>query len=140
MPLDALRPLTDRTLHYGFITSPDEWTYLAPVYDAYTRNLSGYAVRDEQSWRSHISAQLAEGNIAVCLDGDRPVGYLFYQLGEPTIVSGEFVYATARKKEICIISIITAHKAIHFSGTKESMTSRTASIPMANRAMKLCLS
>ncbi len=99
MPLDALRPLTDRTLHYGFITSPDEWTYLAPVYDAYTRNLSGYAVRDEQSWRSHISAQLAEGNIAVCLDGDRPVGYLFYQLGEPIIVSGEFVYATAKGKK-----------------------------------------
>lgn len=99
LPLDALRPLTDRSLHYGFLTSPDQWQCLAPVYEAYTRHLSGYAVRDEASWRSHMEAQLAEGNIAVCFDGDRPVGYLFYQLGEPTIVSGEFVYATAKGKK-----------------------------------------
>jgi predicted acetyltransferase len=99
MPLEALRPLTDRSLHYGFVNSPDQWNYLAPVYDAYTRKLSGYAVRDEASWRSHIEAQLAEGNIAVAFDGTIPVGYAFYQLGEPTIVSGEFVYATAQGKK-----------------------------------------
>lgn len=98
MPLEALRPLTDRTLRYGFINSPDQWHYLAPVYEAYTKNLSGYALRDEASWRSHIEAQLAEGNIAVCFDGDMPVGYAFYVLGEPTIVSGEFVYSTAKGK------------------------------------------
>lgn len=99
MTLEALRPLTDRSLHYGFINSPDQWNYLAPVYDAYTKNLSGYAVRDEVSWRSHIEAQLAEGNIAVAFDNNIPVGYAFYQLGEPTIVSGEFVYATAKGKK-----------------------------------------
>lgn len=81
LPLESLRPLTDRTVRYGFVNSPDQWHYLATVYEAYTKNLSGYAVRDEMSWRSHIEAQLAEGNIAVCFDGDRPIGYLFYQLG-----------------------------------------------------------
>lgn len=99
MPLDALRPLADRTLRYGFVNSTDQWKYLAPVYEAYTRGLSGYAQRDEASWRSHIEAQLAEGNIAVAFDGDTPVGYAFYQLGEPTIVSGEFVYSTIRGKK-----------------------------------------
>ena len=99
LPLESLRPLTDRTVRYGFVNSPDQWHYLATVYEAYTKNLSGYAVRDEMSWRSHIEAQLAEGNIAVCFDGDRPIGYLFYQLGAPTIMSGEFVYATAKGKK-----------------------------------------
>ena len=98
MPLEALRPLTDRSLHYGFINSTDQWHYLAPVYEAYTKRLSGYAVRGEASWRSHIEAQLAEGNIAVAFDGDIPVGYAFYQLGEPTIHCGEFIYSTARGK------------------------------------------
>ncbi len=98
MPLDALRPLTDRSVRFAFVNSPDQWPYLAAVYDAYTHDLSGYAVRDEASWRSHIEAQLAEGYIAVAFHGDTPIGYLFYQLGEPTIVSGEFVYTTMQGK------------------------------------------
>lgn len=98
MPLEALRPLTDRSVHYGYITSPDQWRDLAPVYEAYTKGLSGYAVRDEASWRSHIEAQLAEGDIAVAFHDETPVGYLFYKLGEPTIYSGEFVYATLQGK------------------------------------------
>lgn len=98
MPLEALRPLTDRTVRYGFVNSSDQWQYLAQVYDAYTKNLSGYAVRDEASWRSHIEAQLAEGNIAVVFHDDTPIGYLFYKLGEPTIYSGEFVYSTLQGK------------------------------------------
>lgn len=99
MPLEALRPLTDRNVRFGFINSSDQWQYLAQVYDAYTRKLSGYAVRDEASWRSHIDAQLVEGNIAVAFRGDVPIGYLFYKLGEPTIYSGEFVYATLQGKK-----------------------------------------
>ena len=91
MLLEALRPLTDRTVRYAFVNSPDQWPYLAAVYEGYTKDLSGYALRDEKSWRSHIEAQLAEGNIAVCFDGEEPIGYAFYQLGEPAIISGEFV-------------------------------------------------
>lgn len=73
MNLEALRPLTDRTVRYAFVNSPDQWPYLAAIYEGYTKGLSGYALRDEASWRSHIEAQLAEGNIAVCFDGDEPL-------------------------------------------------------------------
>ena len=82
LPLEALRPLTDRTVRYAFVNSSDQWPYLAAIYEGYTKGLSGYALRDEKSWRSHIDAQLGEGNIAVCFDGDRPIGYAFYQLGQ----------------------------------------------------------
>lgn len=99
MPLEALRPLTDRDVHFGFVTSTDQWQDLATIYEAYTRHLSGYAVRNEESWRSHIEAQLAEGNIAVAYHDNTPVGYLFYKLGEPTIYSGEFVYSTLQGKK-----------------------------------------
>ena len=98
MPLESLRPLTDRTVRFAFVNSPDQWPYLAAVYDAYTKPLSGYAVRDEASWRSHIEAQLAEGNIAVVFHDDQPIAYMYYNLGEPTIISGEFVYATMQGK------------------------------------------
>ena len=110
MPLEALRPLTDRTVCYAFVNSPDQWPYLAAVYEGYTKGLSGYALRDEQSWRSHIEAQLAEGNIAVCFDGDEPIGYAFYQLGEPTIISGEFVY-TCRKGKRGLLGYMYNHRS-----------------------------
>ena len=110
MPLEALRPLTDRTVRYAFVNSPDQWPYLAAVYEGYTKGLSGYALRDEQSWRSHIEAQLAEGNIAVCFDGDEPIGYAFYQLGEPTIISGEFVY-TCRKGKRGLLGYMYNHRS-----------------------------
>lgn len=110
MPLEALRPLTDRTVRYAFVNSTDQWPYLAAIYDGYTKGLSGYAVRDEKSWRSHIEAQLAEGNIAVCFDGDTPIGYAFYQLGEPTILSGEFVY-TCRKGKRGLLGYMYNHRS-----------------------------
>lgn len=110
MPLEALRPLTDRTVHYGFITSADQWQDLAAVYDVYTKKLSGYAVRNEASWRSHIEAQLAEGNIAVAYRDKTPIAYLFYKLGEPTIYSGEFVYATLQGKK-GLVNYIYNHRS-----------------------------
>ena len=98
MPLESLRPLTDRTVRFAFVNSADQWPYLASVYEAYTKHLSGYAVRNEASWRSHIEAQLAEGYIAVVFHDDTPIAYMFYQIGEGTITSGEFVYATLQGK------------------------------------------
>ena len=98
MPLESLRPLTDRTVRFAFVNSADQWPYLASVYEAYTKPLSGYAVRNEASWRSHIEAQLAEGYIAVVFHDDTPIAYMFYQIGEGTITSGEFVYATLQGK------------------------------------------
>lgn len=98
MPLEALRPLADKSVRFAFVNSADQWPYLADVYAAYTKNLSGYAVRDEASWRRHIEAQLAEGYIAVVFHEDTPIAYMFYQIGEGTITSGEFVYATIQGK------------------------------------------
>lgn len=99
MPLEALRPLTDRTVRFAFVNSADQWPYLAEVYEIYTKSLSGYAVRDEASWRRHIEAQLAEGYIAVVFHENTPIAYMFYQIGEETITSGEFVYATMQGKK-----------------------------------------
>ena len=110
LPLEALRPLTDLTVSYDLVNSSDQWPYLAAIYEGYTKGLSGYALRDEKSWRSHIDAQLGEGNIAVCFDGDRPIGYAFYQLGQPTIVSGEFVY-TCRKGKAGLLGYMYNHRS-----------------------------
>lgn len=98
MPLDSLRPLTDLTVRFAFVDSADRWPYLDKVYRSYTSGLSGYAYRDEASWRRHIEAQLAEGNICVVFDGEDPVAYAFYQLGESTIQCGEFVYSDYKGK------------------------------------------
>jgi predicted acetyltransferase len=99
LPMEALRPLSDRTIHFGFLTSNDQWPLLAAVYDDYTQGLCGYAIRDEAAWRRLIDGQLAEGCIAVAFDGSEPVGYLFYQLGSPVIHCGEFVYRTYKGKK-----------------------------------------
>lgn len=99
LDMAALRPLTDRALHFGFINDTDQWELLAPVYEQYTAGLNGYAVRNETAWRRLIEGQLAEGHIAVAFDGDRPVAYVFYQLGTPTIQCGEFVYTTYQGKK-----------------------------------------
>ena len=48
MPLNDLRPLTDRTMHFGLINSVEQWSWLAPVYEEYTQGLSGFAVRGEK--------------------------------------------------------------------------------------------
>lgn len=34
LPLEALRPLTDRTVRYAFVNSSDQWPYLAAIYEA----------------------------------------------------------------------------------------------------------
>ncbi|WP_036242959.1 MULTISPECIES: GNAT family N-acetyltransferase [Megasphaera] len=98
MPLEALRPFVVKDVRFAFLSDPDQWHYLADIYARYTADLSGYAVRNEESWRSHIAGQLAEGQIAVVFDGEQPIAYMFYKLGEPTINCGEFVYATAKGK------------------------------------------
>lgn len=99
MELTDLRPLTDRTVHFGFVTDDDQWQWLASVYEKYTEKLNGYVVRDEASWRRHIRGQLVEGCIAVVFEGDQPIGYVFYQLGAPTIICAEFVYTTYKGKK-----------------------------------------
>lgn len=111
MPLEELRTLTDRSLRFGLVTSGDQWELLAPVYEEYTKGLNGYSLRDEASWRRLIEGQLVEGNIAVVLDEKGAAqGYLFYQLGAPTIVVSEFIY-TSRQGQKSLLNYIYNHRS-----------------------------
>ncbi len=93
LSMDALRPLTGGNYKFGLITSPDQWELLAKPYEQYTIGLCGYTVRNERSWRRLIEGQLVEWHIAVVLSEEGEAkGYVFYQLGNPTITASEFIY------------------------------------------------
>lgn len=98
LPLDELRPMTDRSLHFGLLNSVEQWTLLAPVYDEYTTGLSGYAVRGETEWKRLLGSFFAEGvNVAVARNelGDIEA-YCVYRLGAPEIMVSELVYISRR--------------------------------------------
>lgn len=61
LPLEELRPLTDKTMEFGLLNDVSEWTLLAPVYEAYTKHTSGYAVRGEKEWTRLLESLFAEG-------------------------------------------------------------------------------
>ena len=87
LSLEELRPLTDKTLHFGLLQSEDEWTKLAPIYEAYTEGLSGYAVRGEKEWRRLLGSFFAEGvRVAYVQTEDGQIeGYAVYRLGAEEI-------------------------------------------------------
>ncbi|SNV74618.1 GNAT family N-acetyltransferase [Veillonella rodentium] len=98
MPLEELRPLTDKLLQFGLLNSVDQWTLLDPVYKAYTKGLCGYAERGEKEWTRLLGSFFAEGvNVAVVHNDEGVVeGYAVYRLGQPEIPVTEFVYTTRR--------------------------------------------
>lgn len=98
LPLDDLRYLSDRTVAMEYLSSPDDWTILAPVYEQYTQGLSGYTVRREQEWRRLLGSLFAEGVHVVVARSDEGIaeGYMFYRLGAPEIMVSEMVYTTRR--------------------------------------------
>lgn len=98
MPLEELRPLTDRTLQFGLLNEVDQWTLLAPIYEAYTQGQSGYSVRSEKDWRRLLGSLFNEGaRVAIVHDGKGAAeGYLIYTLGAPEIMVSELVYTTRR--------------------------------------------
>lgn len=98
MPLESLRPLTDKTLSFGLLNDVEQWTLLDPVYKAYTKNLCGYAERGEKEWKRLLGSFFAEGvNIAVVKNDEGQIeGYAVYRLGSPEIPVTEFVYTTRR--------------------------------------------
>ena len=98
MPLEELRPLTDKSLQFGLLNSVDQWTLLDPVYKAYTKGLCGYAERGEKEWTRLLGSFFAEGvNVAVVHNDEGIVeGYAVYRLGQPEIPVTEFVYTTRR--------------------------------------------
>ncbi len=98
MPLEELRPLTDKTMTFGLLTSVEEWKLLAPVYEGYTKGLSGFAVRSEADWRRLLGSFEAEGVKVAYVKGDNDEieGYVVYRLGAPEIVVSEMMYTTRR--------------------------------------------
>lgn len=101
MPLEELRPLSGKELAYGLLADEEEWTLLAPVYEVYTKKLSGYAVRGEKEWRRLLGSFTAEGvQVAYVHDEKGTVeGYMAYKLGEPEIMVSEMVYTTRRAQK-----------------------------------------
>lgn len=74
LPLDELRPLTDKTMEFGLLEDVSEWTLLAPVYEAYTKNTSGHAVRGEAEWTRLLESLFAEGVRVAYVRGPAPMG------------------------------------------------------------------
>lgn len=139
LPLEALRPLTDRTVRYAFVNSSDQWPYLAAVYDGYTKGLSGYALRDEKvgaaistlNWEKAI---LLSVSMAIRLL-DMPFTNWDNRRLSVVNLFTPLVKARPAFSAICITIVL---KAKPFSGTKAFMTSPIASIPMENQATKRC--
>lgn len=124
LPLEELRALTDKTMDFGLIKDASQWPLLAPVYEQYTKDLTGYAVRGEKEWTRLLESLFAEGvrvayvrgpvvaesegNGTVASHGTAsqnstsgnalpPIeGYAMYRLGAEEIPVTEFVYTTRR--------------------------------------------
>lgn len=112
MPLDDLRPLTDRTLHFGLLNSLDQWEWLAPVYDQYTAGLSGYALRGPKEWRRLLGSFFAEGvNVAVVRNEEQEIeGYIVYRLGQAEIMVSEMIYSTRRGQK-ALLNYLYNHRS-----------------------------
>ena len=138
MPLESLRPLTDRELHFGLITETDQWRLLAPVYERYTRGTSGYAVRGEAEWTRLLESFWAEGvqvavvyrkeettsdvdfhrnepmedmTVAPMLGEDSIIeGYCVYRLGEREIPVTEMAY-TSRQAQKALLNYMYNHRS-----------------------------
>lgn len=112
LSLEELRPLTDKTLHFGLLQSEDEWTKLAPIYEAYTEGLSGYAVRGEKEWHRLLGSFFAEGvRVAYVQTEDGQIeGYAVYRLGAEEIPVNEFVY-TSRRGQKGLLNYLYNHRS-----------------------------
>lgn len=101
MDLESLRPLTDRTLEFGLLTSEKDWKRLSGVYDGYTKDLSGYALRGKKEWTRLLGSWFAEGvKVAYVKNSTGQLeGYCAYRLGEPEIAVPELVYTTRRAQK-----------------------------------------
>lgn len=112
MSLDDLRPLTDKTLHFGLLNDPAQWTLLAPVYEQYTKHLSGYAVRCEADWLRLIKSWFAENVYVAVARNDAGVieAYGVYRLGSSEIPVTELVYTT-RCGQKAILNYLYNHRS-----------------------------
>lgn len=117
LPLEELRKLADRTLDYRLVDMDNEEKLakslidLAKIYESYTKNTSGYAVRDEKHWRRLLKSISLEGlNIVIAYAENKPVGYMFYKLGEEEIMVPEIAYAT-RQGQKAMLGYLYNHRS-----------------------------
>lgn len=112
LSLEELRPLTDKTLHFGLVHSDDEWSKFASVYETYTKGLSGYAIRGEKEWRRLLGSFFAEGvRVAYVADEAGHIeGYAVYRLGAEEIPVTEFVY-TSRRAQKGLLNYLYNHRS-----------------------------
>lgn len=91
---EHLSAMGERALRAGAVTSAEEWSLLAGIYEAFTKGHTGYSLRDEASWRLHMEGQLREGYIAVVYDEKGPAGYLCYNLSGRELIASEMAWAS----------------------------------------------
>lgn len=111
MLLEDLRSVSCRDLRYTKVESVEDWPILQRVYEVYTKDVTGYALRDEAHWVRLLESLFAEGmHIAIAWEEDTPVGYMYYKLGESEIFVSEMVYAT-RKGQKALFGFLYNHRS-----------------------------
>ena len=77
------------------ITSMDDYDILATLYDIFTRDRNGYAVRNKNSWQVWLDSLWADGGHAVVFyDEEKPVAYMAYSIDEKEMSVSEWVCTT----------------------------------------------
>ncbi|MDU2065059.1 MAG: GNAT family N-acetyltransferase [Sporomusaceae bacterium] len=74
--------------------------FLQPVYEAYTKDLHGYPVRQAASWRQlYEEHQTDQGHAYLLFEADEAAGYIFYMLKEDKVVVKEMAYRSETAKQ-----------------------------------------
>lgn len=117
LPLEELRKLSDRSLNFRLVDVSNKEKLekaikdLKTIYTTYTKKLTGYAVRADKNWRTLIKSMTLEGlKIVITYDDKKPVGYMFYKLGEEEIMVPEIVYTT-RKGQRSLLGYLYNHRS-----------------------------
>lgn len=117
VPLEKLRKIADRSLSFKIVDINNKNNFtkaivdMSLIYNSYTENLTGYAIRDNNHWQRLITSVSLEGlNIVIAYEDNNPVGYMFYKLGEPEIIVPEMIYST-RKGQKALLGYIYNHRS-----------------------------
>ncbi|MDY6084451.1 MAG: GNAT family N-acetyltransferase [Dialister sp.] len=93
---EELRRLSEKPFSAGMVNGPEDWKPLAAIYEAYTRERSGYALRDKKFWKRLISGVRQEGYIALVSDETGPAGYMMYSLSGSHMLISEMAFTSPR--------------------------------------------
>ncbi len=84
-------PAVQGEYHYEWLTAEAATDSLAAVYEKYTADKSGYAIRKAEDWRRWLRGQCAEGNVLCLHEKGEPVGYIAYSIADRTLQAGELI-------------------------------------------------